>query len=155
MAKKELYEISGHWQHYRDGMFVLGNPETDQEVFALRPMTCPFQYFVYKAGQHSYRDLPIRYGETSTLFRNEESGEMHGLTRIRQFTIAEGHLITTPEQVNEEFKGCVDLAIHILQTCGLQDDVTYRLSKWDPNNTEKYIEVHNHGNLRKIRCVNC
>lgn len=139
MAKKELYEISGHWQHYRDGMFVLGNPETDQEVFALRPMTCPFQYFVYKAGQHSYRDLPIRYGETSTLFRNEESGEMHGLTRIRQFTIAEGHLITTPEQVNDEFKGCVDLAIHILQTLGLQDDVTYRLSKWDPNNREKYI----------------
>lgn len=139
MAKKELYEISGHWQHYRDGMFVLGNPETDQEVFALRPMTCPFQYYVYKAGQHSYRDLPIRYGETSTLFRNEDSGEMHGLTRIRQFTIAEGHLITTPEQINDEFKGCVDLAIYILQTLGLQDDVTYRLSKWDPNNREKYI----------------
>lgn len=139
MAKKELYEISGHWQHYRDGMFVLGNPETDAEVFALRPMTCPFQYFVYKATQHSYRDLPIRYGETSTLFRNEDSGEMHGLTRIRQFTISEGHIVTTPEQVNEEFKECVRLAKYCLETLGLQDDITYRLSKWDPNNKEKYI----------------
>lgn len=139
MAKKELYEISGHWQHYRDGMFVLGDPEGDGEVFALRPMTCPFQYFIYKAGQHSYRDLPIRYGETSTLFRNEESGEMHGLTRVRQFTISEGHVITTPEQVNEEFKACIELALYCLKTLGLEDDVTFRLSKWDPNNREKYI----------------
>ena len=139
MAKKELYEISGHWQHYRDGMFILGDPEGDGEVFALRPMTCPFQYYVYKVAQHSYRDLPIRYGETSTLFRNEESGEMHGLTRIRQFTIAEGHLITTPEQINDEFKGCVELALYCLKTLGLENDVTYRLSKWDPNNTTKYI----------------
>ena len=139
MAKKELYEISGHWQHYRDGMFILGDPEGDGEVFALRPMTCPFQYFIYKAGQHSYRDLPIRYGETSTLFRNEESGEMHGLTRVRQFTISEGHIITTPEQVNEEFKACIELALYCLKTLGLEDDVTFRLSKWDPNNREKYI----------------
>lgn len=139
MAKKELYEISGHWQHYRDGMFVLGDPEGDGEVFALRPMTCPFQYYVYKVAQHSYRDLPIRYGETSTLFRNEESGEMHGLTRVRQFTISEGHVITTPEQINDEFKGCVELALYCLKTLGLENDVTYRLSKWDPNNTAKYI----------------
>lgn len=139
MAKSDLYKISGHWDHYKDGMFVLGNEEVDKEVFALRPMTCPFQYYVYKAGQHSYRDLPIRYGETSTLFRNEESGEMHGLTRVRQFTISEGHLIMTPEQINEEFKGCVDLAMYCLKTLGLENDVTYRLSKWDPNNREKYI----------------
>ncbi|RDU24388.1 threonine--tRNA ligase [Anaerosacchariphilus polymeriproducens] len=139
MAKSDLYKISGHWDHYKDGMFVLGDEETDKEVFALRPMTCPFQYYVYKAGQHSYRDLPIRYGETSTLFRNEDSGEMHGLTRVRQFTISEAHIITTPEQINEEFKGCVDLAMYCLKTLGLENDVTYRLSKWDPNNKEKYI----------------
>ncbi len=139
MAKSDLYVISDHWGHYKDGMFVLGDEEKDDEVFALRPMTCPFQYYVYKASQKSYRDLPCRYGETSTLFRNEESGEMHGLTRVRQFTISEGHLILTPEQVDEEFKGCVDLAKYCLTTLGLQDDVTYRLSKWDPENSDKYL----------------
>ncbi len=139
MAKSDLYKISGHWDHYKEGMFVLGDEEKDKEVFALRPMTCPFQYYVYKATQHSYRELPLRYGETSTLFRNEDSGEMHGLTRVRQFTISEGHLIVRPDQVDEEFKNCVHLAVHVLTTLGLQDDVTYRLSKWDPANTEKYI----------------
>ena len=139
MAKSDLYKISGHWDHYKEGMFVLGDEEKDKEVFALRPMTCPFQYYVYKATQHSYRELPLRYGETSTLFRNEDSGEMHGLTRVRQFTISEGHLIVRPDQINDEFKNCVQLAVHCLTTLGLQDDVTYRLSKWDPNNTEKYI----------------
>ena len=138
MAKKDLYEISGHWQHYRDGMFVIGDPE-DEEVMALRPMTCPFQYFVYKASPKSYRDLPKRYSETSTLFRNEDSGEMHGLTRVRQFTISEGHLIVRPDQMVEEFKKCLALAKHCLTTLGLQEDVTYHLSKWDPNNTTKYI----------------
>ena len=139
MAKSDLYKISGHWDHYKDGMFVLGEEENDKEVFALRPMTCPFQYYIYKAGHHSYRELPIRYGETATLFRNEESGEMHGLTRVRQFTISEGHLIMRPDQIDEEFKGCVKLAIHVLTTLGLADDVSYRLSKWDASNTEKYI----------------
>jgi threonyl-tRNA synthetase len=139
MAKSDLYKISGHWDHYKDGMFVLGDEETDSEVFALRPMTCPFQYYVYKASQKSYRDLPIRYGETSTLFRNEDSGEMHGLTRVRQFTISEGHLIVRPDQMVEEFKGCLALAKYCLTTLGLHDDVTYHLSKWDPENTEKYI----------------
>ncbi|SET15253.1 threonine--tRNA ligase [[Clostridium] polysaccharolyticum] len=139
MAKSDLYKISGHWDHYLDGMFVLGDPENDKEVMALRPMTCPFQYYVYKASQKSYRDLPCRYGETSTLFRNEDSGEMHGLTRVRQFTISEGHLIIRPDQVEDEFKGCVDLALYCLKTLGLEKDVTYRLSKWDPNNREKYI----------------
>jgi len=139
LAKSDLYKISGHWDHYRDGMFVLGDEEKDKEVFALRPMTCPFQYYVYKATQHSYRELPIRYGETSIMFRNEESGEMHGLTRVRQFTIAEGHLIMCPDQVDEEFKNCVHLAVHCLRTLGLEGDVTYRLSKWDPENKEKYI----------------
>ncbi len=139
MAKSDLYKISGHWDHYRDGMFVLGDEEKDKEVFALRPMTCPFQYYVYKASQKSYRDLPLRYGETSTLFRNEDSGEMHGLTRVRQFTISEGHLIVRPDQVNDEFKGCLELALYCLKTLGLDKDVTYRLSKWDPNNREKYL----------------
>ena len=139
MAKSDLYKISGHWDHYKEGMFVLGDEKTDKEVFALRPMTCPFQYYVYKASQKSYRDLPIRYGETSTLFRNEESGEMHGLTRVRQFTISEGHLIVRPDQMDEEFKGCLDLARYCLRTLGVEDEVTYRLSKWDPNNREKYI----------------
>lgn len=139
MAKKDLYVISDHWNHYKEGMFVLGDEEKDDEVFALRPMTCPFQYYVYKATQHSYRELPLRYGETSTLFRNEDSGEMHGLTRVRQFTISEGHLILRPDQVEEEFKGCVDLAKYCMTTLGLQDDVTYRLSLWDPNNQEKYL----------------
>lgn len=139
MAKSDLYKLSGHWDHYKEGMFVLGDEEKDKEVFALRPMTCPFQYFVYKASQKSYRDLPLRYGETSTLFRNEDSGEMHGLTRVRQFTISEGHLIVRPDQMDEEFKGCLDLARYCLQTLGVEEDVTYRLSKWDPNNKEKYI----------------
>ena len=139
MAKSDLYKISGHWDHYTDGMFVLGDEKVDKEVFALRPMTCPFQYYVYKATQHSYRDLPLRYGETSTLFRNEDSGEMHGLTRVRQFTISEGHLIVRPDQMVEEFKGCLALAKHCLTVLGLQDEVTYHLSKWDPSNQEKYI----------------
>ncbi|MCI9073513.1 MAG: threonine--tRNA ligase [Lachnospiraceae bacterium] len=139
MAKSDLYKISGHWDHYKEGMFVMGDEERDREVFALRPMTCPFQYYVYKATQHSYRDLPLRYGETSTLFRNEDSGEMHGLTRVRQFTISEGHLIVRPDQMVEEFKGCLALAKHCLQTLGVEEDVTYHLSKWDPDNREKYI----------------
>ncbi|MBE5966427.1 MAG: threonine--tRNA ligase [Lachnospiraceae bacterium] len=140
LAKKDLYVISDHWNHYKEGMFVLGDEEDENsEVFALRPMTCPFQYYVYKQSQKSYRDLPCRYGETSTLFRNEDSGEMHGLTRVRQFTISEGHLVITPEQVEEEFKGCLELAMYCLKTLGLEDDVTYRLSKWDPNDKEKYL----------------
>lgn len=139
MAKSDLYKISGHWDHYTDGMFVLGDEKIDKEVFALRPMTCPFQYYVYKATQHSYRDLPLRYGETSTLFRNEDSGEMHGLTRVRQFTISEGHLVVRPDQMVEEFKGCIALAKYCLATLGLEDEVTYHLSKWDPENKEKYI----------------
>jgi threonyl-tRNA synthetase len=147
MAKSDLYKISDHWYHYKDGMFVLNDPgEEDvdvtadgKEVMALRPMTCPFQYYVYKATQHSYRDLPYRMGETSTLFRNEDSGEMHGLTRVRQFTISEGHLICTPEQIKEEFEGCVKLAKYCLTTLGLEEDVTYRMSKWDPNDSDKYL----------------
>lgn len=139
MAKSDLYKISGHWDHYTDGMFVLGDEEKDKEVMALRPMTCPFQYYVYKASQKSYRDLPLRYSETSTLFRNEDSGEMHGLTRVRQFTISEGHLIVRPDQMVEEFKNCLALAKYCLQTLGVEEDVTYHLSKWDPNNKEKYI----------------
>ncbi len=139
MAKSDLYKISGHWDHYKEGMFVLGDEEVDKEVFALRPMTCPFQYYCYKNSQHSYRDLPIRYGETSTLFRNEDSGEMHGLTRVRQFTISEGHLVIRPDQAQEELKNCLDLAHYCLSTLGLEDEVTYRLSKWDPNNKEKYL----------------
>ena len=139
MAKSDLYKISGHWDHYKEGMFVLGDEDKDKEVFALRPMTCPFQYYVYKASQKSYRDLPCRYGETSTLFRNEDSGEMHGLTRVRQFTISEGHLIVRPDQMVKEFKDCIALAQYCLQTLGLEEDVTYHLSKWDPENPEKYI----------------
>ena len=139
MAKSDLYKISGHWDHYKEGMFVLGDEEKDKEVFALRPMTCPFQYYVYKASQHSYRELPLRYSETSTLFRNEDSGEMHGLTRVRQFTISEGHLIVRPDQMVEEFKNCLALAKYCLETLGLQDEVTYHLSKWDPEDKEKYI----------------
>ena len=139
MAKSDLYKISGHWDHYQDGMFVLGDPEKDDEVFALRPMTCPFQYQAYLNRQRSYRDLPLRYNETSTLFRNEASGEMHGLIRVRQFTISEGHLMCTPEQLESEFKSCLELAIYMLKTLGLYDDVSYRFSKWDPNDTEKYI----------------
>ena len=139
MAKSDLYKISGHWDHYKEGMFVLGDESKDKEVFALRPMTCPFQYYVYKNSQHSYRELPLRYSETSTLFRNEDSGEMHGLTRVRQFTITEGHLVVRPDQMVEEFKNCIALARHCLKTLGLEEDVTYHLSKWDPENKEKYI----------------
>ncbi|MGN0352287.1 MAG: threonine--tRNA ligase [Roseburia sp.] len=139
MAKSDLYKISGHWDHYKDGMFVLGDEEKDKEVFALRPMTCPFQYYVYKNEQHSYRDLPYRMSETSTLFRCEDSGEMHGLTRVRQFTITEGHNVIRPDQAEEEIRNCLHLTLYILRTLGLQDDVTFRLSKWDPNNKKKYL----------------
>lgn len=139
MAKSDLYKISGHWDHYKDGMFVLGDEEKDKEVFALRPMTCPFQYQAYLNRGRSYRDLPLRYNETSTLFRNEASGEMHGLIRVRQFTISEGHLMCTPEQLEQEFKGCLELAIYMLKTLGLYEDVSYRFSQWDPNDKEKYI----------------
>ena len=166
MAKSNLYKLSDHWFHYKDGMFVLNDDDTDtddptayadpetcmkhaqenvhvnavgKEVMALRPMTCPFQYFVYKAKPKSYRDLPYRMGETSTLFRNEDSGEMHGLTRVRQFTISEGHLVCTPEQIKDEFKNCVALAKYCLTTLGVEEDVTYRMSKWDPNDSEKYL----------------
>ncbi len=139
MAKSDLYKISGHWDHYTDGMFVLGDEEKEGEVLALRPMTCPFQYYCYKNTQHSYRDLPIRYGETSTLFRNEDSGEMHGLTRVRQFTISEGHLIVRPDQMVEEFKDCIAHAQYCLKVLGVEEDVTYHLSAWDPDNREKYI----------------
>ncbi len=146
MAKSDLYKISGHWDHYKDGMFVLGDEEVDKEVFALRPMTCPFQYYVYKNSQKSYRDLPYRMSETSTLFRSEDSGEMHGLTRVRQFTISEGHLVIRPDQAEAELKGCLDLAYYVLSTLGLQEDVTYRLSKWDPSNKEKYLGDDNYWN---------
>ena len=165
MAKSTLYKISDHWYHYKDGMFLLGydnledlnntedasreihgvqdlkmiENDADSDVYALRPMTCPFQYYVYKARQKSYRDLPYRMAETSTLFRNEDSGEMHGLTRVRQFTISEGHLVCTPEQIDQEFKDCVRLAKYCLTTLGLEEDVTYRMSKWDPENSEKYL----------------
>ena len=139
MAKSDLYKISGHWDHYRDGMFVLGDPEDEsKECFALRPMTCPFQYQVYLNRARSYRDLPMRLGETSTLFRNEDSGEMHGLIRVRQFTISEGHLVLRPDQLREEFKGCLDLAKYCLGTVGMLDKCTFRFSQWDPNNTAKY-----------------
>ena len=139
MAKSDLYKISGHWDHYKDGMFILGNEQTDAEVFALRPMTCPFQYQVFLNRGRSYRDLPMRLNETSTLFRNEASGEMHGLIRVRQFTISEGHLICTPEQLEQEFKHCLELAIYMLKCLGLYEDVSYRFSKWDPSDRQKYI----------------
>lgn len=139
MAKSDLYKISGHWDHYKDGMFVLGDEEVDKEVFALRPMTCPFQYYVYKNTQKSYRDLPYRMSETSTLFRAEDSGEMHGLTRVRQFTITEGHNVIRPDQAVEELSNCFNLAYHVLSVLGLEKDVTFRLSKWDPENKKKYL----------------
>lgn len=139
MAKSDFYKISGHWDHYKEGMFVMGDEEKDKEVFALRPMTCPFQFQVYLNKPRSYRDLPMRFGETSTLFRNEDSGEMHGLIRVRQFTISEGHLACTPEQLEQEFKGCVDLMLYMMKAIGLDKDITYRFSKWDKNNKEKYI----------------
>ncbi len=139
MAKRELYKISGHWDHYLDGMFILGDPmDETKECFALRPMTCPFQYQVYLNRKRSYRDLPMRLGETSTLFRNEDSGEMHGLIRVRQFTISEGHLVLRPDQLAEEFKGCLDLAMFMLDAVGLKEDCSFRFSQWDPNNTAKY-----------------
>ena len=139
MAKSDLYKISGHWDHYLDGMFVMGDPESDKEVFALRPMTCPFQYQAYLSKMRSYRDLPLRYGETSTLFRNEASGEMHGLIRVRQFTISEGHLMCRPDQLEDEFKACLEMTNYMLDVLGLYEDVSYRFSQWDPDNREKYI----------------
>ena len=140
MAKRELYKLSGHWDHYLDGMFVLGDPNDEtKECFALRPMTCPFQYQAYLNRARSYRDLPLRYDETSTLFRNEDSGEMHGLIRVRQFTISEGHLMCTPDQLEQEFRGCLELAIYMLKTLGLYEDVSYRFSQWDSNDRDKYI----------------
>jgi threonyl-tRNA synthetase len=139
MAKSDLYKISGHWDHYKDGMFVLGDEEKDKEVFALRPMTCPFQYQAYLNKPRSYRDLPLRYDETSTLFRNEASGEMHGLIRVRQFTISEGHLMCRPDQLEDEFKGCLELCEYMLKTIGLYEDVSFRFSQWDPENKDKYI----------------
>lgn len=139
MAKSDLYKISGHWDHYKDGMFVLGDEEKDKEVFALRPMTCPFQYQAFLNRGRSYRDLPMRLNETSTLFRNEASGEMHGLIRVRQFTISEGHLMCTPEQLADEFRSCLELTNYMLKTLGLYEDVSYRFSQWDPDNREKYI----------------
>ena len=139
MAKSDLYKVSGHWDHYQDGMFVMGEEGKDDEVFALRPMTCPFQYQAYLNRGRSYRDLPLRYNETSTLFRNESSGEMHGLIRVRQFTISEGHLMCLPEQLEDEFRSCLELAIYMLKTLGLYEDVSYRFSQWDPADREKYI----------------
>ena len=139
MAKSDLYKISGHWDHYKEGMFIMGDEDKDDEVFALRPMTCPFQYQAYLNRPRSYRDLPLRYNETSTLFRNEASGEMHGLIRVRQFTISEGHLMCTPEQLEEEFKNCLELTTFMLKTVGLYEDVSYRFSQWDPDDRDKYI----------------
>ncbi len=139
MAKNDLYKISGHWFHYKENMFVLGDEEKDKEVFALRPMTCPFQFQVYLNKPRSYKDLPMRFNETATLFRNESSGEMHGLIRLRQFTISEGHIVCLPNQLEDEFKNCLDLAVYFLKTLGLDEDISYRFSKWDPNNKEKYI----------------
>ena len=139
MAKADLYKISGHWDHYMDGMFILNKDSDDKETMALRPMTCPFQYYVYMNEQHSYRDLPYRMAETSTLFRNEDSGEMHGLTRVRQFTITEAHIILRPDQAEEELTRCTELCHYVMKTLGIDGDVTYRLSKWDPNNKEKYL----------------
>ena len=139
MAKRDLYKISGHWDHYLDGMFILGDPyDETKECFALRPMTCPFQYQAYLTKKRSYRELPLRYGETSTLFRNEDSGEMHGLIRVRQFTISEGHLVLRPDQLEEEFRGCLELAKYVLETVGLLEDCTFRFSQWDPKRKDKY-----------------
>ena len=139
VAKPDLYKVSGHWDLYKDGMFVIGDEEKEGDVFALRPMTCPFQFVVYNAEQHSYRDLPVRYGETSTLFRNESSGEMHGLIRLRQFTLSEGHIICTKEQLEEEFKAVIDIIKFMMETIGIQGDIQYRFSKWDAENKDKYV----------------
>ena len=141
MAKRDLYKISGHWDHYLDGMFIMGDPhDEEKECFALRPMTCPFQYQVFLNRARSYRDLPMRLGETSTLFRNEDSGEMHGLIRVRQFTISEGHLVLRPDQLEEEFKGCLDLAKYCLETVGMLENCTFRFSQWDPENPKNKYE---------------
>ena len=143
MAKSDLYKISGHWYHYRDAMFILGNPEeadVNKEVLALRPMTCPFQFMIYKNGLKSYRDLPVRYNETAPLFRNENSGEMHGMIRVRQFTLSDGHIICRPDQIEQEFLGVLDLIRYFMKTLGLENDVSYRFSRWDPENKEKYID---------------
>lgn len=139
MAKSDLYKVSGHWDHYNEGMFVLGDEAMDDEVMALRPMTCPFQYLIYKNGIKSYRDLPCRYAETSTLFRNESSGEMHGLTRVRQFTLSDAHIMCTPDQVEDEFKRILDLILYVEDCLGIRDEITYRFSKWDPKKKSKYI----------------
>lgn len=141
MAKRELYKISGHWDHYRDGMFILGDPDAEGEVLALRPMTCPFQYTIYNAQLHSYKELPLRYQENSTLYRNEASGEMHGLIRIRQFTLSDAHTMVAPEQVEDEFGRTLEFIKYVMQSLGIEEDVTYRFSKWDPNNKEKYIDL--------------
>ena len=141
MAKSELYKLSGHWDHYKDGMFILGDEDKDKEVMALRPMTCPFQFMIYKNNMHSYKELPFRYDETSTLFRNEASGEMHGLTRVRQFTLSEGHLVVRPDQVEEEFKGVLNLIKYFMRVLDIESELTYRFSKYDPNDTSgKYID---------------
>ncbi len=139
MAKHEIFKISGHWDHYKESMFVLGDEEKDEEVLTLRPMTCPFQFTIYNAALHSYKELPIRYNETSTLFRNEASGEMHGLIRIRQFTLSEGHIICIPEQLEQEFIDVLDLIKHVMVSLGIEEDISYRFSKWDPNNKDKYV----------------
>ena len=154
MAKSDLYKISGHWDHYKDGMFVLGDEEKDKEVFALRPMTCPFQYQAYLNKARSYRDLPLRYDETSTLFRNEASGEMHGLIRVRQFTISEGHLMCTPDQLEDEFRSCLELATFMLKTLGLYEDASFRFSQWDPNDREKYIGTEEQWDEAQIKMKN-
>ena len=138
-AKKDLYELSGHWQHYKDGMFIMGDEHLDSEVFALRPMTCPFNFFVYKNSMKSYKDLPYRIGETSIMFRNENSGEMHGLQRIRQFTLSEGHIMVTPQQVDLIIDECLELTKFFMKALGLTEKTTYRLSKWDPKNPDKYF----------------
>ncbi len=154
MAKNDLYKISGHWDHYKDGMFVMGDEETDKEVFALRPMTCPFQYQAFLNRGRSYRDLPMRLNETSTLFRNEASGEMHGLIRVRQFTISEGHLMCTPEQLEDEFRGCLEMTRSMLDTLGLLEDVSFRFSQWDPDNREKYIGTEEQWNEAQSKMKN-
>lgn len=155
MAKADLYKVSGHWDHYKDGMFILGEEGKSEEVLALRPMTCPYQFLIYKNGLKSYRDLPIRFGETSVLFRNESSGEMHGLTRVRQFTLSEGHIIVTPEQLESEFKEVIALINYVMKTLGIEKDISYRFSKWDPKKTDKYINNpeawdHSQKALKKI-----
>ncbi len=156
MAKSDLYKVSGHWDHYKDGMFILGDEKKDKEILALRPMTCPYQFLIYKNGLKSYKDLPIRYGETSVLFRNESSGEMHGMTRVRQFTLSEGHVIVTPEQLEEEFKKVLDLIDYVMKTIGIKEDITFRFSKWDPENKKgKYINNpeawdHSQKEMKKI-----